>query len=663
MPSRKLSRRDFAFSMAAAGVVPTQIVRIRKRRAASFFGLHFDLHPSESDTSLGRDVTDSMIDRLLSSVEPDYVQYDAKGHAGYLGWPSKVGPSAPGIVKDSLKLWREVTARRGVGLYIHFSGVWDSQAVARHPEWARLDAEGKPDERNTSTFGPYVDKLMIPQLREAVTTYDLDGAWIDGECWSVKPDYCAAAVAAWKKETGRPAPPTDEKDPMWLEWLEFNRKQFRDYVRHYINELHRSHPNFQIASNWLYSTYVPEEPTIGVDYISGDYLGNAAISRARLEARYMSQTDQPWDLMAWGFQQAQSNRVGAVHKPAAQLQQEAAVVLAQGGGFQVYYQPTRSGFFEDAHVKTMSSIARFCRERQDVSHKSQTVPQIGIIMSRDSLYRTSNKLFGGWGRLADPPNGWLDALLACQWSVDVIPDWKLERVMDKYVLLVLPDWAEPSQETLETLLRFADRGGKLIVSGAANAARLANRIGYVAKGEPKEQPAYIGGGEVLGNHRGLWLDVEPGNCTIVEKRFPSLDSVHEGVAAVVTRSWGRGEVVVVPGPTGDVYMATHAPAIRDFVRRLVQPRFKPFVTVEAPPTVEVALRYLDGVNYVHLLNTTGMQVAGDWAATDFIPEVGPIRLTFNSARVRDVRVYPGGARLKAPYTVERLHIHTVVAMV
>jgi hypothetical protein len=66
---------------------------------ASFFGLHFDLHPQENDTALGRDVTEAMIERLLDAARPDYVQYDAKGHAGWLGWPSDVGPSAPGIVR------------------------------------------------------------------------------------------------------------------------------------------------------------------------------------------------------------------------------------------------------------------------------------------------------------------------------------------------------------------------------------------------------------------------------------------------------------------------------------------------------------------------------------------------------------------------------------
>ena len=83
----------------------------------------------------------------------------------------------------------------------------------------------------------------------------------------------------------------------------------------------------------MYSTLAPERPALPVDFLSGDYLGNAAISRARVDARYLAQSGRAWDLMAWGFQQADSNAIGHVYKPAVQLMQEAVAVLTQGGGF------------------------------------------------------------------------------------------------------------------------------------------------------------------------------------------------------------------------------------------------------------------------------------------------------------------------------------------
>ena len=604
------------------------------------------------------------IERLLAAARPDFVQYDSKGHPGWLGWPSDVGPSAPGIVRDSLELWRKVTARRGVALYIHFSGVWDSEAVRRHPEWARVRPDFKPETRQTSTFGPYVDRLMLPQLREAATRYALDGAWVDGECWATSPDYSEAAVQAFGQD-----PPTDPTDELWPAWLECNREQFRRYVRHYVSELHRTHPCFQVASNWLYSTMVPEEPTLPVDFLSGDYLGNASISTARLESRYLAQTGRSWDLMAWGFQQAESNTVGSVHKPAVQLEQESSVVLAQGGGFQIYYVPSRAGHFEDAHVKTMAEVARFCRARQAVSHKTESVPQIGVVFSGHSLYRTSERLFGGWGKATNPARGWLDLLLGCLWSVDVVPDWKLARVAKDYPFLVLPDWAAPGEACVRTLEAYAREGGRLLVAGAANAAPFASAAGVTLSGESREQAAFLKG-PVLGNARGLWQDVEPAGARVLDERYPELDTRSGGKPAVLTHALGRGELILVPGPLGAVYAATHAATVREWVRRLVADRFEPLVAVEAPPALEVVLRRQPGRLLVHLLNSANMQLAGDFATTDYVPPVGPLKLRLAKEKPASVTLEPASRRL-APQLeqgrwcveVDSVGVHEVVVVV
>ena len=63
---------------------------------------------------------------------------------------TKVGNPAPGFVGDPLRIWREVTARRGVALYMHYSGVWDSEAILRHPDWGAINADGKTNTNATS---------------------------------------------------------------------------------------------------------------------------------------------------------------------------------------------------------------------------------------------------------------------------------------------------------------------------------------------------------------------------------------------------------------------------------------------------------------------------------------------------------------------------------
>ena len=212
-----------------------------------------------------------MVELIIDKVKPDYIQIDCKGHRGYCSYPTKLGNGAPGFYGDPLKIWRDVTRREGVALYMHYSGVADDLAIIKHPEWAAINAEGKRETRATSVFSPYVDELLIPQLRELAGEYGTDGVWIDGDCWATIPDYGEVAVQQFCKQTGATAAPKGPEDPYWHEWRAFHREAFRRYVRHYVDEMKKSHPDFQVISNWSFSDHMPEEVSANVTVLSGDF--------------------------------------------------------------------------------------------------------------------------------------------------------------------------------------------------------------------------------------------------------------------------------------------------------------------------------------------------------------------------------------------------------
>ena len=184
-----LSLCAFVIAFLATGAYSAETPK-KLKRSESFLGIHFDFHASDDCTEIGKDVDREMIEFIIDKVKPDYLQTDCKGHRGLSSYPTKVGNQAPGFTKDTLKIWREVTAERGVSLYLHYSGVWDTEAVKKHPNWARTTDEGKPDDRLTSVYGPYADSLLIPQMTELANVYGVDGVWVDGECWAVDRDYC-----------------------------------------------------------------------------------------------------------------------------------------------------------------------------------------------------------------------------------------------------------------------------------------------------------------------------------------------------------------------------------------------------------------------------------------------------------------------------------------
>jgi len=640
------------------------------RRRDCFLGVHLDLHPSWRDRELGADITEQMLADFLDKVKPDFVQYDCKGHSGWSGYQTKIASPSPGIVQDSLALWREATARRGIGLYIHYSGVWDSRAVALHPEWGRCDKNGELDGKNTSVFGPYVDELLIPQLKEAAGRYSLDGAWIDGECWSVAPDYSDMARQAWKERTGKDKLPQGPGDEDWAEFMEFNRQGFRDYLRHYIEQVHAEFPDFQIASNWFYTSFAPEPEELPVDFISGDYSPGGSVDFARLEARYLSSTGKPWDLMAWGFNRGEG--LGKTNKTAVQLKQEAAVVLAQGGGFQIYYQPTRAGWLDPWITDIIADVVRFCRCRQELCHKSKTVPQVAILNSSATFYQKSDqagRLFAPWAGQTVPVQGALHAFLALGYSVDVLAEHHLKGRIADYPVLVLPECTRLEEDFLQELKDYLHEGGSLLLIGAETSRFFEEELDVSFHNSPQEQAAQIRFGDTMAAVNGSWQAVKTRGAHVIATLHPDTDPRRGGDTAATWTTAGKGRIAGVYGPLATVYYNSHVPVLRDLLGELMKAVFPhPAVEISAPGCIDVSLRKKNGELLLHLANVSGRQNFSREAVVDYIPPVAPFEVRMRLDKAPSALILePEGEELQytwdngiTTFRVPGVDIHSIV---
>ncbi len=636
-------------------------------RSQAFFGLHFDLHPNKHDTVLGADVTEENLDALLSRVRPDFVQYDCKGHAGYTGYPTKVGTPSPGIVKDALAIWRKVTRRHGVGLYIHYSGVWDSVAVEKHPSWAVIHADGKRDKNATSVFGPYVDKLMIPQLEEVTKQYDLDGVWADGECWAAKLDYSPAALKAWQKETGLKTAPKSRKHPRWQEWKAFHRRAFERYLCHWIDALHAVNPKLQLTSNWMYTTLAPKPVVAKLDFLSGDYSPGLSVDRARVEARYLASTGMPWDLMAWGFDKGQHLRWSL--KTPVHLQQEASVVLMQGGGFQIYNTPTRGGHLNETMIETLGQVADFCRARQAVSHKSTTVPQVALLLSAETQFDWSDAVFHYAGT-TEAMEGALHALLENQYSVDVLAEHQLRPRLKEFPLVVVPDAYKLADDFRQALLGYVEGSGSLLLLGEKCARLFEPHLGVKFDGKPEDVRAEIASSAGPVNANGHWQKVTVTTAKPVGHWHPDRNVHKNPNVAATTVDHGQGKIAAVYGPVALDFFRSHHPYLRRFIGDLVKPLFpNPAVMLDAPPCLDVALRRTPtGELALHLLNTANMPTSSRYGVIDHVPPVGPIGIKLRvPSKPKTVRWVPDGGKLDWSWqrgtlsvTLPSVHVHGVV---
>ncbi len=563
-----------------------------------------------------------------------------------------------------------MTREHGVGLFIHFSGVWDSVAVEKHPEWARVDAEGKRDIRNTSTFGPYVDELLIPQLKEVTDAYDLDGLWVDGECWSTQLDYSPAALKAWKKETGYQEAPKKRSEPHWLEWKMFHRRQFEKYLCHWVDALHEHNPKLQITSNWMYTTFAPKPVVANLDYLSGDYSPGLSVDRARVEARYLASTGMPWDLMAWGFDKGE----GLIWswKTPIHLQQEASAVLMQGGGFQIYYQPTRRGHVPEQVIETIGQVSDFCRPRQAVSHKSVSVPQVALLLSSESMWDSSDRVFAPWGGEMNKLEGALHALLELNYSVDILAEHQLQPRLDEFPLVVVPDSHKLSDDFKNALLAYTKEGGSLLLFGDRCARLFESELGVRFEGKPEQQRVELASASGIANANGAWQAITPTNAIPIGFHHPTRDRRKDGSPASTITYYGKGKIGAIYGPLATIYFNSHHPHLRQFVGDLTEKLFpKPAVHIDGPPCLDIALRKTrDGRLSLHLLNRSNLPLAKRFCAIDFIPQVGPFAITMEvSEKPRKVQLVPDGGRLKWTWKkgalsvmIPSIHVHSVLVI-
>lgn len=638
-----------------------------------FFGLHYDLHAGAKDTELGRELTAEHLRERLLRVKPDWIQCDCKGHAGYTSWPTEVGSTSPGVVRDALRIHRDVTRELGIKLGMHYSGVWDSRAVELHPEWARVNADGQPDKNMTCRLSGYDTELMIPQMLELVEKYDVDGFWVDGENWASAPCWCDRCQAEFTSRTGLTAIPRSEADPHWASWLAFHRDLFVEHVTGYANAVHAAKPDCLICSNWMYTVRQPEAITAPLDYLSGDYDWIWGADRAAVEGRVLDGRELSWDLMAWGFIKTgdMSGEPPWVLKPLEHLCQELAEVVALGGAVMIYNQPQRTGWLTGWHQDRFAAAAAFCRERQEACFQSVTVPQAAVLHLAEHYYSHNDPLYN-YGSAVQPLEGALHALLETHHSTDILLEHALPERLRLYPLVVIPEATRWSEALQAQLTAYAQAGGHLIASGDFLARDYPDLVGADPAGEPEAMAYLEADGEAV-PVSGPWQPVapRPGTEAVacrLSQQEPDKDTTDQ---VIITRRYiGAGSVTAIHGPVFRNYFLGHYPLLRRVLAKLFAAPDIPWrVTVDAPPQIELILREKAGRLVTNLLNRgAGEMLMPRRVVNEYLPPVRDVVVRVRcDAAPTAVTSIPADDGLEWTYAdglvtvrVPEVHIHSVI---
>lgn len=639
------------------------------KRKDMFFGIHFDFHAMPGQT-VAADFRPDVVAKMLDEVKPDFVQCDTKGHAGLCSFPSKISANADAMNADPVRMWRDLTRERGIPIYAHHSGIYDMRAVADHPEWAQVFEDGRVSTDHVSVFSPYADEYLIPTLKELALEYGFDGAWVDGECWALHVDYSKWARNAYRAKTGKEAPRSDEED--YDDYKTFCRQGFHDYVDHYCKTLRAAKDGFEVTSNWLYSAYMPSKPTAEIDFISGDYSTSNSVRSARHNGRCILGRGFTWDLMAWGQNAVPCSwqTIDRQTKEYEQYCQEAAEIIALGGGFQFFnIMYGTGGTVQEWMIPTWKRVAEFCRARKEFCFRAEMVKEIAVVYTDELNKGSGTGLYISATRGKSSMIAYINLLQESGFSSSVLCEYQLdEEHLTSYKAVIVPGTTALSEAAVKALVSYASKGGILIVDSIAARFFDPAVLGAVIGAETQKQIWVDGDGRLAA------MDMPIPDFTVqtaepIASYYDTNYYVEPSHPAALLKSCGSGNICTLTFPLGESYVRNVSVAIRRFTQKMLADcGYRALVSVKGSSFADVIVMRKGGVLSVNLVNVAGTHQVEAIRSYDEIPAIGPLTVTVRTDKMPTrVMAEPEHVELAmtktedgVSVTLPRLDIHTVL---
>ena len=649
-----------------------------KKRKDCFFGVHFDFHSNPTALGIGEKLNESEIQQFLHIVKPDFVQCDVKGHGGYSSYPTKFGVKTPDIKKDILAIWRNVTKQENVALYAHYSGILDAIQAKINPNWCVCDKNGNTDPYAMSSFSDYDENILIPQLIELAVDYNLDGAWVDAECWAVTEDYSAPALLAY------------EQSGKTLSFKDFHRQAFRNHVQNYLNKVREVAPNFEIASNWMYTQQMPEKPTVSIDFISGDVIPMETYNATKFGTRVIANQNKTWDLISWS-----TDFYLHYEKSALQLCIEAADIIAMGGAFQIYcVQDYKSFMQNETYISTLKEIGEFCKDRQEFCHHANIRKEVGVLISEKGYFCERDRLFGRGGIHTDSASGLTVACLENQYSTEILLGYNaLEQDISGYKAIIIPELKDIEPELKQKLLSYAKAGGALIIIGAHSSKLFAGEFGYDSQSLKTDEVIAqliiddkkltvecdftLFNGESL--HQAKLATTSGEGLGVKQSVFGGaggswpLPRVQFDISVVgsMVKPYGKGSIALIPFDFGEQYLNFKTYQMRDMLADVIE-SCKIEKTVKTNThLVEIVLTEKNGREFINLINLGVGKIAGEVKTFDESLPIHDLKVEYlRDKKPSKVILLPENKELEFSYNngrvcfeIQKLDIHSIVEII
>ena len=571
----------------------------------SFWLLHEDHHTSGVH-EVGRDADLEETSRLVGLVKPDMIQIHAKGNPGWTTYPTKIGHTPPKLAKDVLAIWREVARRDGYHFSAYYNLGRDGEIMKRRPEWNRMFPDGSPVDRALCYHSGVAEGYLWPMIREIMEGYQPEGFWFDGSCFTIRQCYCPKCRERFRKDRDMVAPEKPD-DPGWADYHEMQRQIYREFVAETCRRIHEIDPECLVSVNWAYSIRMPERPDPGIAYLTGD-IGNR-VEGLSAEGHWYDSTGMPFDLMTQvntlrPVGGGEGGRMSMQPKPKCQIEQEMAIVIANGGRFNAWDNPTpESGLVPERFEFMGKVMTPFLRGRQVWCEKSSRLADVSLLHSASIHYAVTEAAATSFTKRNNRIDGATQLLPMLHLNYEMLPDWRLESGDVGSRLVIVEHPKGMTKKTADDLLRYVRGGGAVLLTGMGitQDKRFTELLGVEMQSGPKGPERLAAGLNETSHEFDHWLfRLEPTTADVLlsvqgadGKQYPFL--THRGL--------GDGDLYYVSLPLLSSHGKQAVPRpVLEAVFERVLPTEERLLATDAAETVELVLRRQGDRRIVHLVN-------------------------------------------------------------
>jgi hypothetical protein len=573
----------------------------------SFYLLHEDHHTVDR-FEVGRDADPDLTARLIALSRPDVIQIHAKGNPGWTTYPTKIGFTPPKLARDVLGIWRDIARKDGYHFSVYYNIGRDRVIMKRRPAWNRVKTDGTPYERMLCYHSGVAEEYLWPMIREIMDRYHPDGFWFDGSCFTVSMCYCDKCRERFRREQGLAAPTTPD-EPGWDAYREMQRQIYREFIRETVAVIHGIDPVCLVAFNWAYSLMMPERPDPGIAYVTGDIANR--VEGLSAAAHWYDSLGLPFDLMTQVVTRrreagpgGEGSGVQIAPKPRGQIEQEMAVIVANGGRYWAWDTPTpESGLVPERLAFLGRVVSPFLRARQEWCLGSRRVPDVSLLNSAAAHYAVTNQSPVVFVSRDNRIDGATDVLSRLHLNYEMIPDWRLAAQDIRSPVLIVEHPKRLTESTVEALVAYVRGGGTLLMTGMgpAVAPRIRELCGIDRLVGPKGPERLVVESEACRAAFDHWLfRAKLGDAEAVVNVAEADGNVHP---ILMRNSCGRGQAFYVAIPLLSRHGKSVVPAgfTKCVFDRVLPPAHR-ILTTTAPEHVETVLRRKGGAHVLHLVN-------------------------------------------------------------